>query len=169
MTVKKLALLAIFTGVASIINIFESYVQIIPGTAFKIGFSNIVTLVIIYIYGPKEAITVVLLRLVVTALFAPGTFNFNTFMLSISGATFSLVILIILHKLDTFGITAVSTVSSLFHVTGQIIAAIFVFADVVIFYAPIMLFVSIPAGILTGVIATKFLNVSKDFFLDKKY
>ncbi|PKK86958.1 MAG: hypothetical protein CVV63_02800 [Tenericutes bacterium HGW-Tenericutes-8] len=169
MTVKKLALLAIFTGVASIINIFESYVQIIPGTAFKIGFSNIVTLVIIYIYGPKEAITVVLLRLVVTALFAPGTFNFNTFMLSISGATFSLVILIILHKLDTFGITAVSTVSSLFHVTGQIIAAIFVFADVVVFYAPIMLFVSIPAGILTGVIATKFLNVSKDFFLDKKY
>ncbi|MDY0346247.1 MAG: Gx transporter family protein [Acholeplasma sp.] len=169
MTVKKLALMAIFTGVASIINIFESYVQIIPGTAFKIGFSNIVTLVIIYIYGPKEAITVVLLRLVVTALFAPGTFNFNTFMLSISGAVFSLVILIILHKLDAFGITAVSTVSSLFHVTGQIIAAIFVFADVVVFYAPIMLFVSIPAGILTGVIATKFLSVSKDFFLDKKY
>jgi uncharacterized membrane protein len=90
-------------------------------------------------------------------------------MLSISGAVFSLVILIILHKLDAFGITAVSTVSSLFHVTGQIIAAIFVFADVVVFYAPIMLFVSIPAGILTGVIATKFLSVSKDFFLDKKY
>lgn len=169
MSVKKLTLMAIFIAIASIINILESYVQLIPGTAFKIGFSNIVTLIIIYIYGPKEAILVVILRLLVTALFSPGTFNLNTFMLSISGALFSLIALMILYKIDLFGITANSTVASLFHVLGQIVAATFIFADVVVFYAPIMLFASIPAGILTGVIATRFIAMSKDFFLDKKF
>lgn len=169
MTTKKLTLLAIFTAVASIINIFESYVQIIPGTAFKIGFSNIVTLIIIYIYGPKEAILVVLLRLLVTALFSPGTFNVATFMLSVSGGIFSLITLIILHKINIFGILAVSALASLMHVLGQILAATFIFADVVVFYAPIMLFVAIPAGILTGVLANQFMNATKDLFVDKKY
>ena len=169
MTVKKLTLMAILIAVASIINILESYVQLLPGTGFKIGFSNIITLIIIYIYGPKEAITVVFMRLLVTALFSPGTFNFNTFMLSISGATFSLVILIVLHRLKYFGIVAVSAVSSLFHVAGQLVAAMFIFADVVVFYAPIMLFISIPAGILTGILAKRFIETSKDFFLDKTY
>ena len=104
MTVKKLTMIAIFTGVASIINILESYVQLVPGTAFKIGFSNIVTLIILYVYGSKEAVTVVILRLIVTALFAPGTFNGITFTLSLSGAVFSLITLILLKKIDVFGV-----------------------------------------------------------------
>ncbi|MCU0104060.1 Gx transporter family protein [Acholeplasma vituli] len=169
MTVKKMAMIAIFTGVASIINILESYVQLVPGTAFKIGFSNIVTLIILYVYGPKEAVMVVLLRLVVTALFAPGTFNGVTFTLSISGAIFSLLTLIILKKVNILGILAVSSVSSVMHVIGQIVAAMYIIAETALFYAPIMLFLSVPAGILTGLLAKRFLDGTKDLFIEKKF
>jgi heptaprenyl diphosphate synthase len=169
MSVKKLTLLAILTGVASIINILESYVQIIPGIPFKIGFSNIVTLIIIYKYGAKEAVITVLLRIVVTALYSPGTFNYATFSLSFSGAVFSLIVLSILVKLDFFGITANSTLSSLFHVIGQLVAASFLFTDVVAYYAPLMLFISIPAGVFTGILANRFLDRTKDIFIDKKF
>lgn len=169
MTVKKLAMIAIFTGVASIINILESYVQLVPGTAFKIGFSNIVTLIILYVYGPKEAVTVVILRLIVTALFAPGTFNGVTFALSLSGAIFSLITLIILKKLDLFGIMAVSAISSVMHVIGQIVAASYVITEAALFYAPIMLFLSVPAGILTGILAKRFLDSTKELFIEKKF
>ena len=169
MSVKKLTLLAIFTAVASIINILESYVQIIPGIPFKIGFSNIITLIIIYKYGTKEAIITVMLRIIVTALYSPGTFNYATFSLSLSGAIFSLIALSILVKLNFFGITANSTLSSLFHVIGQLVAASFLFTDVVAYYAPLMLFISIPAGVLTGILADRFIESTKDLFIDKKF
>ena len=71
-------------AIAVVVNIMESFIPIVPGTAFKIGFANIVTLIVAYAYGPKEAIVVGLMRVFVAGLLSPSGFG-PTFMLSFTG------------------------------------------------------------------------------------
>ncbi|HKL61616.1 MAG TPA: Gx transporter family protein [Acholeplasma sp.] len=168
MSIKKLVLLAIFTAIAVVVNILEMYIPIIPGTAFKIGFANIITLIVVFVYSPKEAIIVGLMRIFVAGLLGPSGFG-PTFMLSLSGGVFSIIFIVIFSMLDKFSIVGVSVIGSIAHVFGQILAARYLFSDVVTFYAPIMLFLSVPAGIFTGVLANRFLQVSKEWFVEKKY
>lgn len=156
---KKMVLLANFLAIAIVLNIIESMISIIPVPGAKIGFANIVTLIIIYIYGYKEAATVAILRVVLVGLLSGKLFG-PTFYLGISGTLVSLSIMIVIHKLKFFGIVGVSLLGSFFHSVGQIIAGIFVIGSVAVFaYLPVMLAISVPAGILTGLIASKFISV----------
>lgn len=167
MSIKKLVILALMISIAVVVNIIESMIPIIPGTAFKIGFANIVILIVAYAYGVKEALLVGLLRIFVVGLLSPSGFGL-TFMLSLMGGMFSLVTIVIFRIINKFGIVAVSVISSIMHVLGQILAATYFLSDVVKFYAPIMLSLSIPAGILTGILAVRFLKISDNWFEEKK-
>ncbi|MFA7030639.1 MAG: Gx transporter family protein, partial [Candidatus Cloacimonadaceae bacterium] len=138
LSVKKLVTLSIMIAIAVVVNIMESFIPIVPGTAFKIGFANIVTLIVAYAYGPKEAIAVGLMRVFVAGLLSPSGFG-PTFMLSFTGGAFSILTVVFFRVIDKFGLVGVSTVSSVMHVVGQILAASFLLTDVVTYYAPIML------------------------------
>ncbi len=156
---KKMVLLANFLAIAIVLNIVESMISVIPVPGAKIGLANIVTLIIIYIYGYKEASVVAILRVLLVALLS-GRGIGPTFWLGISGTILSLIVMIIMHKINFFGIVGVSTLGSFSHSIGQIIAAMFVLSSgIVIGYLPIMLFISIPAGAFTGVIAYKFVSI----------
>lgn len=153
---KKMVLLANFLAIAIVLNIIESMIAIIPVPGAKIGFANIVTLIIIYIYGYKEATAVTLLRIFLVAILSGRVFG-PTFWLGLSGAILSLLVMIVIHRLKWFGVVGVSVLGSFAHSIGQIIAGVYVIGSAtVIAYLPIMLLISIPAGILTGMIASKF-------------
>lgn len=164
--IKKLVTLAVLTAIALIVNIIESMVPLIPGTAFKIGFANIIVLIVFYIYGYKEGIVIGLLRVFIAGMLSPTGFG-PTFMLSATGGLFSIITIALFKHIKIFSITAVSTISSFMHVVGQVIAATFLIPDA-IFYAPIMLALSIPAGILTGILATRLLKISEPMFNKQK-
>lgn len=164
--IKKLVTLSVLTAIALIVNIIESMVPIIPGTAFKIGFANIIVLIVFYIYGYKEGIIIGLMRIFIAGLLSQTGFG-PTFMLSVTGGLFSILTLALFKAFKVFSITAVSTISSFMHVVGQVIAATFLIPDA-IFYAPIMLALSIPAGILTGILATRLLIISEPMFSKEK-
>lgn len=160
--IKKLVTLSVLTAIALIVNIMESMVPLIPGTAFKIGFANIVVLIVFYAYGYKEGIVVGLIRIFIGGLLSPSGFG-PTFMLSMSGGFFSILTITIFKFIDKFSITAVSSIASFLHVVGQLIPATFLIPDS-IYYAPIMLALSIPAGILTGIFATRLLKIAGPMF-----
>lgn len=172
LNVRKMVILSIMTAIAVVVNILESFIPIIPGTAFKIGFANIITLIIVFAYGPAEAIGVGLLRIFVAGLLSPSGFG-PTFMLSFTGGLFSLLTIVLLKMTKKFGIITISVMSSVMHVIGQLVAMNYTVLPnsemLIVYYGPIMLLLSIPAGILTGYLASRFLNVSKDWFEDKKY
>ncbi|NLN50397.1 MAG: Gx transporter family protein [Acholeplasmataceae bacterium] len=165
--IKKLVILSVLAAIAVVVNVMESMIPIIPGTAFKIGFANIITLIAIFTYGPVEGAIVGIVRIFLGGLLSPTGFG-PTFLLSFTGGLFSLVTIIIFKLINKFSIVAVSTVSSLMHVVGQLLAASFLLSDVVIYYAPIMLSLSIPAGILTGFLALRFLKISEPLFKEKE-
>ena len=70
MNLQKVVRLSMFTALAIVLNIFESYVPIInlniPGV--KVGLTNIVILSVIYLYGFKEALYVSIIRIFVVGI-----------------------------------------------------------------------------------------------------
>ena len=63
MSTKKITYLGLFLAVAVIVNLIESLIPslVVPGA--RLGFSNIVIMVILYKYGFKESVIVLILRI----------------------------------------------------------------------------------------------------------
>ncbi len=154
--IRKMTLLANFLAIAIVLNIIESAIPIIPVPGAKLGFANIITLIILYVYSFRDSVVITLLRVVLVAILS-GKLLGITFYMSLSGAVFATLAMGFFKQLNYFGFVGVSTIGSVFHAIGQIAAGIFVIGSTaVIAYLPIMLFLSIPAGVLTGIIAQRF-------------
>ena len=161
--VKKLTLYANLLAIAIVLNVLESWINVIPVPGAKIGLANIVTLVVLVLYSPKDSILLVVMRVIIVSLLTGKLLN-PIFYMSLSGGIFASLAMAVIYKLNFFGIPGVSIIGSLFHTLGQIVAGIFVIGSVaVIGYLPIMLAISVPAGIATGIITVKFLDVLKNF------
>jgi len=157
---QKMVLLANLLAIGIVLNIIESlYIHISPVPGAKIGLANIVTLIVIYLYGPKEAFILTLLRIFLVSVLI-GTFLGPTFYLGLGGALMSITAMIILSKLNFFGIVGVSVLGSVFHAIGQVLIGIPVLgSSAIVYWLPVMLLISVPAGFLTGAISMKFLGV----------
>jgi heptaprenyl diphosphate synthase len=156
---RKMTLLANFLAIAIVLNIIESAIPIIPVPGAKLGFANVVTLIIIYVYSFKDGFALTILRVLLVALLS-GKLLGPIFYMSLSGAVVATLAMGIFKKTNYFGIIGVSVIGSIFHCIGQIAAGIFVIGSIaVIAYLPVMLFLSIPAGVLTGIIAKRFLVI----------
>jgi len=154
-----MTLLANFLAIAIVLNIIESAIPIIPVPGAKLGFANVVTLIIIYVYSFKDGFALTILRVLLVALLS-GKLLGPIFYMSMSGAVVATLAMGLFQKLNYFGIIGVSILGSIFHCIGQIAAGIFVIGSIaVIAYLPVMLFLSIPAGVLTGIIAKRFLVI----------
>ena len=155
--IKKMTLYANLLAIAIILNIVESLWQVIPVPGAKIGLANIVTVIILFVYKPKDSIYFVIVRVVFVSILTGKLFN-PIFYMSLSGGIFASVSMVILFKLDFFGLLGISVLGSIMHTIGQIIMGIFVVGSIaVISYLPIMLLISVPAGIVTGIVSKRFL------------
>ena len=157
--IRKLTLLANFLAIAIVLNIIESSINLIPVPGAKLGFANVVTLIVIYVYSFKDGMILTISRVLLVSILS-GRLLGPTFYMSLSGAVVSTIAMGFFKHLNFFGVLGVSVLGSIFHTIGQIIAGIFVIGSLLVLaYLPIMLFLAIPAGILTGIIASKFYSV----------
>ena len=152
-------LMANFLAIAIVLNLIESAIALSPIPGAKLGFANVVTLIILYMYSFKDATALALLRVLLVGVLA-GRLLGPTFYMSLVGVALSVIVMGLMKKTNFFGILGVSVIGSIFHVAGQIGAGIFVIGSTVILYwMPVMLFVSIPAGVITGLIGKKFISL----------
>ena len=121
----------------------------IPG--IKVGLANIAVIFTLYKFGLKEAIGVSIVRVVLlSTLFG----NPVSFIYSITGATLSLIVMIVLKKLTPLTEIAVSVCGGVMHNIGQIGAACVMLSTyVVIYYLPFLLVSGTIAGIAVGIIS----------------
>ena len=154
MKVQKMALLGVLTAGAIVIAILESFIPSIGIPGVKLGLANIVILIILYELGIVEAIAVNLLRVLVVGL-VRGTFLGMGFFMSLTGAVFSLGIMILFYLLiKKFSVIGVSVIGSIFHVGGQIlIAMIYLGTAYIVLYLPVLAISAIITGVFVGVIA----------------
>ena len=159
MKVQKMALLGVLTAGAIVIAILESFIPSIGIPGVKLGLANIVILIILYELGIVEAITVNLLRVLVVGL-VRGTFLGMGFFMSLTGAVFSLGIMILFYLLiKKFSIVGVSVIGSIFHVGGQIlIAMVYLGSAYIVLYLPVLAISAIITGVFVGIIAKLIIN-----------
>lgn len=162
MNTKKIVFMAIMLSIAIVVSIVESMIPLfwVPGA--KLGLANVVTLVVLYLYGKKDALLLLILRILLVGLLK-GSFLMPGFFLSVSGGLVAYMFMITFMQMRVFSIVGVSVTGALGHSIGQILMAIVLLSTPQLFYYfPIIFFISIPTGIFTGYVSMMFLDISKN-------
>ncbi len=153
---KKYTLMALLTSVSLILFMVESAFPPIPIQGVKIGLSNIVTIVAIFILGKKEAFMILVMRIILSSVFSGSVLSFG---FSITGGVLAFGIMALTS--DVFGVKKVwitSVLGAVFHNAGQLAVAIIVTGTSRIFvYAPILLLSAIVTGTVIGIVSTALL------------
>ena len=154
MKTQKITLLGVLTAGAIIIGIIESFIPSIGIPGVKLGLANIVILVILYEIGVGEAIAVDLSRVFLVGILRGTLFSMG-FLMSLTGAVFSLGIMILFRLVvKKFSVVGVSVIGSIFHVTGQILIAMLYLGTVyVMYYLPFIGVSAIITGVFVGITA----------------
>jgi heptaprenyl diphosphate synthase len=149
---KKLATLSILISVAMILSYVESLIPplvAVPGV--KLGLSNIATVFALYTLGAPSAVTVSIVRVLLSALLFG---NFVSLIYSISGAILALAFMILLRSFAPFSSVGVSVVGGVAHNVGQIIAACLVMESAAIaLYLPPLIISGTVAGVAIGIVS----------------
>ena len=156
---RKALLISVFLSLSIILQIAESFIFIplfLPG--IKLGLANIVTVIVLYVYGIKEAGKIGIMRIFIAGILRNGL-GMN-FLFSLSGILCSLIVSSFLKKTGKFSVMGVSIAGANFHMIGQIIVASAIYRTNLLYvsYLPYMLLISLFTGMLTGYFAEKILE-----------
>ncbi|MCM1495392.1 MAG: Gx transporter family protein [Bacteroides sp.] len=146
---RKIAYLGMFTALALVLGWLETLIPIYPLVpGMKLGLANVVTLLVLYRFGWKEAGCVNLLRIGLSGMLFG---NLSLVFYSLAGAVLSLASMMVLKKTDWFSITGVSVSGGVMHNLGQLFMAVFLMENVrVVYYAPVLLVTGTVSGVLIG-------------------
>lgn len=158
---KKAVILSMMLAMSICLNIVENLIEIIPVPGSKIGISNVISLIVLYIYGFIPAFSLTVLRIVLVSLMLPGRFLNPVFFMSLVGAIFSVIVMFLVKKIRIFGVIGESIFGSIFHNIGQLLVGLSIIGKNLIMYFPIMLFAGIITGFLVGLLAKVFLETTK--------
>jgi heptaprenyl diphosphate synthase len=132
----------------------------LPGV--KPGIANIVTLYVLYEYGFATAAWISLLRVFASSLLL-GQFLSPTFVLSLSGAVFSLSALCVAQHLSKryFSAITLSIVAAFAHIAGQLIVVRLwlIPATGVVYLIPIFAVAALIFGLINGLITAKLITI----------
>ena len=138
------ALAMILSYVESLIPAFVA----VPGV--KVGLANIVVIFALYTLGPVEALTVSLLRVILSSFLFGSVLSL---LYSLSGALLSLGGMIVMKKLKIFSTLVVSVTGGVLHNVGQILVAWLVLeTDVLLYYLPVLILSGVVTGAVIGII-----------------
>ena len=152
MSASFVARVGLMASLALIFSYVEAIIPYNPGIpGIKLGIANVVTVIALYRFGPKDAVAVSIIRVVIAGLLFNGLFGM---LYSLAGAALSLAGMIMLKKTGLFSVTGVSMAAGVLHNLGQLLMAAALIEDLrIFFYFPVLMFSGIAAGILVGIIS----------------
>lgn len=152
MSVKKMTVLSLYTAAALILFVVESVIPMpVPLPFVKLGLANIITLIVLVCYSPKDAFLVLMLRIFLASVFY-GQIVYLVY--SMAGGILCFLADVVINRLlkgKYIYITAVF--GALFHNVGQMLAAFFFLGKGVLPYFPYMVLCGIITGLFTGILA----------------
>lgn len=146
-----------YLGLALALALICSYIEAlfpfpigIPGV--KLGLTNIVVVLLLYIGGWQDAICVSAARVLLAGFFFGSLYSI---LYSLAGAAFSLLMMAGIKKTRQLHLISVSAAGGVAHNVGQfLVAAVVVENDRILYYLPVLFLVGMATGVLIGVIAT---------------
>lgn len=153
METRKIARMGLLVALAMILSYVESLIPAfvaVPGV--KVGLANIVVIFALYTLGPLEALTVSLLRVILSSFLFGSVLSL---LYSLSGALLSLGGMIVMKKLKIFSTLVVSVTGGVLHNVGQILVACLVLeTDVLLYYLPVLILSGVVTGAVIGIIGS---------------
>lgn len=153
MSIRKLTTLSMFTTLALIIYTVECAIPpLVPIPGIKLGLANIITLVTLQLYSPKDTFWVLLTRILLSTLLFGQAMSL---MYSLAGGMLCFVAMYLTNRLlQKHFLFLTSTVGALFHNLGQLAVAFLLTAvPGVLAYLPFLLLSGIITGLFTGLCA----------------
>lgn len=121
----------------------------IPGV--KLGLSNVITVVCLYLFDPIMALGVLIIRVVLSGMLFG---NFFGILYSLAGALVSWFAMTSLKKFDVFSVIGVSVAGGVSHNIGQLIVACLVVSQLkIMFYLPVLLVSGVICGFIVGIVS----------------
>ena len=153
---KELAVCGMLTALAIILSIVERMFPldaIIPIPGVKLGLANVVTLFALTRLGLRDSLAVVVVRVTLASLLMGSV---TAFLFSLFGGLLALFAMwALLHAEGKFcSLLGVSVAGAAAHKIGQIAAA-------VLAYLPYLLLMSVPLGLVTGLVCAVVLTHMK--------
>lgn len=153
MSIQKLTKLALLTTLSLGIYAIESAIPpIVPVPGIKLGLANIITLVVLRKYSPKDTLLVLLARILLS------TFLFGqamSLLYSLVGGLFCFAAMVLVNRLlQNHFIYLTSVTGALCHNLGQLLVAFLLTAvPGVVTYLPFLLLSGVLTGLFTGLCA----------------
>lgn len=142
-----------FTTLALIIFTIESAIPpFVPVPGIKLGLANIITLVVLMSFSPKDAFFVLLTRIFLSTLLFGQAMSL---LYSLAGGIFCFIAMSLVNRLlQKHFLYLTSIIGALFHNLGQILVAyLLTFVPGVFSYLPFLLLSGILTGLFTGLCA----------------
>ncbi len=157
---KRIAHNGMFLALALVFGYVEFLIPInlgVPG--IKLGLSNIVTVIGIYLMSPVDTFLVLVIRIVLSGMLFG---NLLSVLYSLAGGILSFIVMYFLRKTKIFTASGVSIAGSVSHNIGQIGVAIFLVQNAnLIYYLPVLLISGVVMGFLIGIISGRVIEALK--------
>ena len=148
---KQLTLCAILIALALALSYTERFIplqMVVPLPGVKLGLANIVTLIALYLMGPRQAFAILIPRCIFGAVFGGGITGLA---FSLTGGLLAMAVMCLAKRLPVFSVYGVSILGAAAHNIGQILAAMVLMNSVYIgAYLPYLLVVALFTGFATG-------------------
>ena len=127
-SVKHLVMLALFTTMALTIFVVEAQIPVpVPIPGVKLGLANVITLIVLVVYRPRDAFAVLVLRILLGSIFTGTPVSL---LYSLTGGILCFLGMALLCKLlQKKHLWFISIVGAVLHHVGQILAAIAVMQE----------------------------------------
>lgn len=158
----KVAYFGVFTALALIFSYVETLIPIhfgIPGA--KLGLANLVVVIVLYKAGWKDALLLSVTRIVLSGFLFGNLFGI---LYSLAGGLFSLGVMTIIKRRESFSMIGVSMAGGVTHNIGQLIVAMIVVETYQVgYYLPALMLAGLVTGTLIGLVCREVLRRLKDF------
>ncbi len=157
---RRLTLCSVMIALALALSYTERFIPLqlfIPLPGIKLGLANIVTMIVLYLFGARTAFAVLVIRCFMGAVFGGGITGLA---FSMTGGLLAMAVMALCRRLPFLSIYGVSILGAASHNIGQICAAMVLMRSVYVgAYLPYLLIVSLFTGFATGSAGAGVLNI----------
>ncbi len=150
MKLKQLTVNALLTAIALTIFMIEAQIPApVPIPGIKLGLANIITVFAMFAYTPKDALSILLVRVFLGSVFSG---QISTILYSLAGGLLCFVVTAFLQKILTFDqIWVASVIGAIFHNLGQTLMAMVITGTLgLAVYFPMLMVSGVVTGVFTG-------------------
>lgn len=153
----RAAYFGVFTALALIFSYVEMLIPIqfgVPG--IKLGLANLLIVIMLYKCGPKEALLLSVVRIILSGFIFGNMFSI---IYSLAGGILSLAVMAFLKGRGSFSVMGVSIAGGVCHNIGQLAVAMAVVETYRVgYYLPVLLIAGMLTGMLIGIVSNEVLK-----------